>query len=468
MNKFARTFDGRTYLYSRKFRDKPTAAVYAKRVRDNGYNARVVNWAGGSGVYIGNRKYHKTIDEAREDWMVAIREQTGGIDMGMELGSMGMQSVPRIRNVGGSIEEGRDTLVRRIPTADQSIRYMSTLDKVTTIDEAFSGVENWNVDRLIDELTKDTDFLAGEETADEEAMKILAVKNLKQNRELGVTPNDTLFFLEDEDVDLFSMLSAVDKNKPIVANEKMRTSASQFEIGGPMRTGRNTSMLGWGVDPGEGRGRFGMNSNKLARWHVVVTYPTTEGFEERPIYAFDTEEKALQFADQFKELGQIRGEYFMDSNKGIGLFLPYESTAVNIVKERATNDDNRRQDAIDAQTMQSKLNLPPSFEPSRIKSNVPGQKAVLEMIESQRSKQYFENYAEMVGLIMYNVGFGIDPTDSFVHLRGTGARDPVYDPEEGYTAIAVEDWVDENFTVEEIENFNQKIDFLDGLTIKRD
>jgi hypothetical protein len=479
MKKYSRTFDGRTYLYSRRFNDKPNAAAYAKRVRAHGYNARVVNWAGGSGVYIGNRKYLKTIPEARQDWLNEIQDQTGGMDFGTQLGSMGFQTVPRIKNVGGNVLEARDIILKPLPSVADALRgtplgtqYMSTLDKVSTIDEAFNGVENWEMNRLIDELTKDTDFLAGSETADEETMKILAIKNLKEKREEGVKPSDTLFFLEEQEVDLFSLLSAIDQNKPIVANEKSRTTASTFEIGTPMRTGRDTSMLGWGVDPGEGIGRFGMNSNQLARWHVVVTYPTAEGFEERPMYAFDTKEKAEIFANQFKDLGNLRGEYFMDSADGVGFFLPFESTAVNIVKESATQDIVERQDRMDADTMASKLNLPPEFEPSRLKSNVPGQEAVREMIASQRSKQYYENYMEIVGLVMYNAGFGIDPTDSFPQMRGTAAMNPESNIDEDgqrfYTALAIEDWVDENFTTEEIENFNAQTDFLDGLRIRRD
>ena len=464
MKKFARNFDGRTYLYSRKFNNKPSAAIYAKRVRDIGYNARVVNWAGGSGVYIGNRKYSKTKERARSDWLEEIQESLGEDGFGQALGIMGFQTVPRIKNVGGNIIDARDVTVRAAPPSDGS-QYMSTMDKVESIDEAFSGVEDWDYTNLIGALTNEFPM---NETADEEALKLLAVKNLKEKRDNGVTPSDTLFFLENEEMDLFTLLSAVDENKPILANEKSFSSAAQFEIGGPMRTGRNTPMLGWGVDPGEGRGRFGMNSKNLARWHVVVTYPTLEGYEERPIYAFDTESKAKEFAEQFRELGSRRGEYFMDRNQEEAYFLPFESTEINIVKESATEDEIRRQDIIDAQAMQSKLNLPPSFDPSRIKSNVPGQEAVREMINSQKSKEYWENYSEMIGLIMYNVGFGIDPKDNFAHMVGNAEENPDYDPELGYTAGAIEEWVDENFTTEEILNFNAQKDFLEDYRIKRD
>lgn len=473
MKKFARTFDGRTYLYSRKFKNKPSAAIYARRVREIGYNARVVNWAGGSGVYIGNRKYNKTKERARSDWLEEIQESLGEDGFGQALGSMGFQTVPRIKNVGGNIGDARDLRIRAIPPPD-GLQYMSTMDKVDSIDQAFSGIENWDINNLIGALLSDEyDDDSSYETADEEALKFLAIKNLKEKRELGVTPSDTLFFLENEDMDLFTSLSAVDENKPILANEKTFSSAAQFEIGGPMRTGRNTPMLGWGVDPGEGRGRFGMNSKNLARWHVVVTYPTLEGYEERPIYAFDTEAKAKEFAEQFKELGSRRGEYFMDKigySEGVntGYFLPFESTEVNIVKESASEDEIRRQDIIDAQAMQSKLNLPPEFDPSRIKSNVPGQEAVREMINSQKSKEYWENYSEMIGLIMYNLGFGIDPKDNFVHMVGSAAENPDYDPEIGYTADAIEEWVDQNFTTDEILNFNAQKDFLEDYRIKRD
>ena len=144
MKKFARTFDGRTYLYSRKFKNKPSAAIYARRVRDIGYNARVVNWAGGSGVYIGNRKYNKTKERARSDWLEEIQESLGEDGFGQALGIMGFQTVPRIKNVGGNIGDARDLRIRAIPPPD-GLQYMSTMDKVDSIDQAFSGIENWVV-----------------------------------------------------------------------------------------------------------------------------------------------------------------------------------------------------------------------------------------------------------------------------------------------------------------------------------
>jgi hypothetical protein len=57
---------------------KLRAEQQANFYRSKGFNARVVNWVGGSGIYIGRRSprtYYKTKEEARREWMQDI-EQT--------------------------------------------------------------------------------------------------------------------------------------------------------------------------------------------------------------------------------------------------------------------------------------------------------------------------------------------------------------------------------------------------------
>lgn len=56
---------------------KRAAETWAELYRSKGYNARVVNWVGGSGIFIGNRAiriYNKTQDEARTEWMEEIEQ----------------------------------------------------------------------------------------------------------------------------------------------------------------------------------------------------------------------------------------------------------------------------------------------------------------------------------------------------------------------------------------------------------
>lgn len=70
-------FDSRGNLRSPEA-TKLQAEQQADFYRNKGFNARVVNWVGGSGIYIGRRTpraYYKTKEEARKQWMKDI-EQT--------------------------------------------------------------------------------------------------------------------------------------------------------------------------------------------------------------------------------------------------------------------------------------------------------------------------------------------------------------------------------------------------------
>jgi hypothetical protein len=76
-----RKFSRRPYFFAGSFKrdlngrqiDSRTSKViaqrYAQHLRKRGNNARVVNWVGGSGVYVGQRSYDKTKREARKDWL---------------------------------------------------------------------------------------------------------------------------------------------------------------------------------------------------------------------------------------------------------------------------------------------------------------------------------------------------------------------------------------------------------------
>ena len=82
MPNYFRRFGDRQYQLMRRVprydsKGRPRSAIQTKKVaeliaenyRDQGYNARVVNWVGGSGIYIAPRKlrvYNKSKDEARE------------------------------------------------------------------------------------------------------------------------------------------------------------------------------------------------------------------------------------------------------------------------------------------------------------------------------------------------------------------------------------------------------------------
>lgn len=88
MRKPIRRFSKKPYFYAGSFKQdlngkplskttsKRIATAYASHLRQRGRNARVVNWAGGSGVYFAPRHYNKDINEARQDWLNRYKEMS--------------------------------------------------------------------------------------------------------------------------------------------------------------------------------------------------------------------------------------------------------------------------------------------------------------------------------------------------------------------------------------------------------
>jgi len=113
-----RTFENRPYLLGNSFKfdtkgnplpiskSRSYARRYAELVRRKGFNARVVDWVGGSGVYVG-RSYNKTKAEARKDWLNELKDaryENAVFGAGIDLGTPFLQPV-REFSVGGNALE---------------------------------------------------------------------------------------------------------------------------------------------------------------------------------------------------------------------------------------------------------------------------------------------------------------------------------------------------------------------------
>ena len=148
MPNYFRRFGDRQYQLMRRVprydsKGRPRSAIQTKKVaeliaenyRDQGYNARVVNWVGGSGIYIAPRKlrvYNKSKDEAREQWMEDIYNQE------YETAAFGLgQAFSNTARAGDPIESSVDAI--NIPAESSLGRLLlesEKKDSLGTLDDA--------------------------------------------------------------------------------------------------------------------------------------------------------------------------------------------------------------------------------------------------------------------------------------------------------------------------------------------
>lgn len=462
MRSFIRNFNGRPYIFSRRFKGRGYARKYAGILRANGYNARVVDWVGGSGVFIG-RRYNKTPTQARKDW---LKESMAGRDDGfgfMDLGGQGfMASLPRL-DVGGNFSSAKDaTLIPYQEGGFGGIAWKPLPERIRErLEEQEKGYTNPGQTqdeyaRIAYSLASDYEGLVSNGSIEPMSMNILSQIPFTQEEAIAVLATDkySMDLLEDlpfkglydeDELEQYMIFKAKEDVEPIIANQIQGATAATFEIGMPKKTNEAAEIWGWGAEPIErkSRGRFADLSSDggLARWHVVLGFTTDDGYDERPIYAFDTEQKAIDFKNKFEELGAKRGEYFIDSVKmpmGLvdrgersAIFLPADKVSVEIVKEVASYEDIWKQQQRDMVQMRQSLNNPVELG-GALGSNVPGQKAVKEMFEFQEAREneqrrMDEFYAEDYNSGFYGDGEGLD-FDEFMQKLGTSADEDL-DPD---------------------------------------
>ncbi len=396
-NSWVRRFNGRPYLFSKRFRNKNEAGKFASNVRVRGYNARVVNWVGGSGVYIG-RRYDRSKSEARQAWLNQIQKEynTKGIADAFSMPGAFTGSVKKI-SVQPFFHENESLAVRLI---EQEGGRFDGLEWLTFDDRIRLNAANTKDD--VGDLYAhpyNPVLNANEQLTHEKALVDLATDELVNSwNDLPIFPGN----YDEEELELYRIIKAKENVEPVVGNDGFGNTAMNFTFGGPKRIG-DSAIWGWGVnvnDSEDSPARFkslkiaNEDQPDLARWHVVVTYPTKNGFEETPVYAFDTEEKAENFARKFETVGRERGEYLLDfakipqndmftkQVKG-GIFLPYSDVDINIVKE--TQFSNSQQIERDMEKSRRSMNLPSELG-GNLGNNVPGSKAVKEMFDFQERK----------------------------------------------------------------------------------
>ena len=463
MRSFIRNFNGRPYIFSRRFKGREYARTYAGLLRANGYNARVVDWVGGSGVFIG-RRYNKTPTQARKDWLQESMEGRNDDGFGfLDLGGQGFaSSLPRL-DVGGDFSSSKDaTLIPYREGGFGGIAWKPLPERIRErLEEQEKGYTKPgqtqdDIANIAFTLASDYEGLVSNGSIDPEDMDILSAIPFTQEEVIALLAQDkysvdlldNLNFkgLYDEDeLEQYMIYKAKEDVEPIIANQIEGATAATFEIGMPKKTNESAEIWGWGADPIErkSRGRFADLSSDggLARWHVVIGFTTDEGYDERPIYAFDTEQKAIDFKNKFEELGAKRGEYFIDSVKmpmGLvdrgersAIFLPADKVSVEIVKEVASYENIRSQQQRDMAQMRNSLNNPVELGGS-LGSNVPGQKAVKEMFEFQEARENEQRRMEEFYAEDYNTGGFSDGEpldfDEFMEELGTSVNEDL-DPD---------------------------------------
>lgn len=272
---------------------KHDARRKAESLRSRGYNARVVDWVAGSGVFIGRRRYDRTQEEARDKWLKEL-EQERFESAVFGIGAAGIGVVPRLNAGDNPTDEkwGFRTQLTNPKTKARNPRDPS--DVLSELD--------WNrLEGSIDELL-----------------------------ELGFRGN----------------LPSTSKNAgAILANEKAFGTETSMNFGMNNFDGPSGSP-GWGLgsmtsEPGQ---RFGELSTQRRRFHVVASFNDgNDNWGEIPMYAFATQSQAKRFLDALQEDVEERGYLYLPGKEKfaqgtydlvqLGSEIPIERLELAIVPE---------------------------------------------------------------------------------------------------------------------------------------
>ena len=285
----------------------PNATRYAAEkqadaLRDRGLNARVVNWVGGSGVFVApSKRYHRKISEslrrAREEWLKQLELEE------YESLVFGAQTYDISGSAGTPIEFAKDaelaTLIKGNDDWDkfnaESIQNGVNVLKFSTLDDA-----------IIDSINEDNVPIASNEP-------IGAVRTYTH---MAITPD---------------MIDEATKNGGEIGWGAIEFE-SDFVVGPKQRM------------PMPGR------EDTRRRYRVAMNFLINEEeYGENPTYAFATKEAAEKFARKLREKIDQQGYYFSTGGDiGFGarlnradVMVPAESIEIDVVEEESIITNQR-------------------------------------------------------------------------------------------------------------------------------
>jgi hypothetical protein len=379
-----RKFSRRPYFFAGSFKrdlngrqiDSRTSKIiaqrYAQHLRKRGNNARVVNWVGGSGVYVGQRSYDKTKREARKDWLDTYSKMSDEKQQRNEFMRMiGQAELIGTAPVmaGGLLREAQGVQKRRTQYYDKNGRPIEVLNNSGRLNELkfkiaqiqggtltqddltdeerfiFEGLalrrgatsakhtyqDGIPIDRRIDQVIMNSDFdkfnieIIGEDDefymppkSQQEVVDSMIADKFNELDQLNIDEIIKRQSVVDNsaiaaDTDLYLHLNAIESSWPLVENVLDSGDAEFYESGTNPNLSKKTvsGLTGWGTEitKGPGKGRFANVSEELARYHVAAAYTTEDGYEETPLMTFRTEEQAEEFLQRLDQLGRTRGEF---------------------------------------------------------------------------------------------------------------------------------------------------------------
>jgi len=354
MNKNIRFFNKRPYYLANSFKrdhngkpiskakSKSYAENYAQAVRKKGYNARVINWAGGSGVYVGRRYNYESIEKARKAWLNEAEEEryesatsSNPFDgLGMTVPTLSVGGNPNLA-LGARQKQGRSRYEMMWDGKSLATDQEKVLDSILT-NEFSGGEEVASLDASIDENMTDE--------------------------------------IKDEFV-FYKALQASEEIEPVIVNQIPGDNNSGFamQYTTPKRTGRQASTMGWGIEGRIGPKRFDV-STKRTRHHVVASWKLEDGgWDEAPLMAFADRRGAERFLDELSHVAYMRGELVLTSDqKGVQTVVPEKNIELAIVKEYGEDFANKAINReTDVNNVMANLNVERNSD-GKLRSSLPG------------------------------------------------------------------------------------------------
>lgn len=273
----------------------------AELLRKRGYNARVVNWVGGSGIYMTNKKYNRTLSQAREKWLDEIDKSDmlagamGGFSINSQAGDDPITASIMRKIVGFKNQESSGP-------QEAFVKYPLAIQRL-----------NWTDEELI-EWQKDTN--PNDITALNMEMALLGDKELVKD----------IVHVNNPFKGIFMHTSFGEQHK-----------ASNVDKGG---------LLGWGpgkVIPSKGNVPSSVDPTRT-RYRVTMIFPRVDedtpidGYGEAPTFAFSSLESANTFAKRLREQIDDIGYYSSGGRARIAEGVSMASIPYAIDKKHITID----------------------------------------------------------------------------------------------------------------------------------
>ena len=296
------------------------ARKYADAVRRMGFNARVVDWVGGSGVYVG-RRYNKTQSKARKDWLDEL--ETARFENAIwNAGEGSFQNNPFLQPVSEYSVGGNPLEAKNVKFEGGISRYEAMMSG-----DYYGGSGNSDIEELLQAYLN----IEYEINRTQLISELNSLSNTERQKIIDEYGN----------LDNYLNYRATQKTEsvePIFANELIGNAGNNsIRWNTPKRTGGTSVIPGWSIVGRTGNNLFDIDTTR-ARWHVAIAWKTKEGWEEAPTFAFRNKESADSFAKRIRDLGEERKELAItvDSN-GNRAVLPYSDLDISVVKELGTD-----------------------------------------------------------------------------------------------------------------------------------